>query len=147
MTAFATPSPPSSSRPICRWRWSFPGSALFAGLATAGSLIWNASGLTTVKFFTDTQINETTIPGSSGVLVRTYAAETATTPVRAMLLNPGPLRTAMRKAAMPGEDETTLKTPEDLAPHFVRLASPDFSESGKIYDFPSDRILTPQMAC
>lgn len=46
-----------------------------AGFLTTGSLIWNASGLTTVKFFTDTQINETTIPGSSGVLVRTYAAE------------------------------------------------------------------------
>ncbi|MCJ2033782.1 SDR family NAD(P)-dependent oxidoreductase [Methylobacterium sp. J-068] len=79
-------------------------------------------------------------------LVRTYAAETATTNVRAMLLNPGPLRTAMRKAAMPGEDAMTLKTPEDLAPHFVRLASPGFDESGKIYDFPSDRVLTPQMA-
>ncbi len=37
-------------------------------------------------------------------LVRTYAAETATTPVRVMLVNPGPLRTAMRRAAMPGED-------------------------------------------
>ncbi|MBR0776358.1 outer membrane beta-barrel protein [Bradyrhizobium diazoefficiens] len=46
-----------------------------SGFLTAGSLIWNASGLTTVKFFTDTQIAETTIPGSSGVLVRTYAAE------------------------------------------------------------------------
>lgn len=46
-----------------------------SGFLTTGSLIWNASGLTTVKFFTDTQINETTIPGSSGVLVRTYAAE------------------------------------------------------------------------
>lgn len=47
---------------------------------------------------------------------------------------------------MPGEDETTLKTPDDLAPHFVRLASPDWDQSGKIYDFPSDRVLTPQMA-
>ncbi|MCC0806662.1 SDR family NAD(P)-dependent oxidoreductase [Methylobacterium sp. W2] len=79
-------------------------------------------------------------------LVRTYAAETETTPIRAMLLNPGPLRTSMRKAAMPGEDETTLKTPDDLAPHFVRLASPGWDQSGKIYDFPRDRVLTPQMA-
>ncbi|WP_027172141.1 SDR family NAD(P)-dependent oxidoreductase [Methylobacterium sp. 10] len=79
-------------------------------------------------------------------LVRTYAAETETTPIRAMLLNPGPLRTSMRKAAMPGEDETLLKTPDDLAPHFVRLASPDWDQSGTIYDFPSDRVLTPQMA-
>ena len=37
-------------------------------------------------------------------LVRTYAAETATTPMRVMLVNPGPLRTRMRAAAMPGED-------------------------------------------
>ena len=36
--------------------------------------------------------------------MRTYAAETATTPVKVMLLNPGPLRTRMRAAAMPGED-------------------------------------------
>nr|WP_249809761.1 outer membrane beta-barrel protein [Bradyrhizobium sp. 139] len=46
-----------------------------AGFLTSGSLIWSASGLTTVKFFTDTQIAETTVPGSSGVLVRTYAVE------------------------------------------------------------------------
>jgi hypothetical protein len=46
-----------------------------AGFLTTGSLIWSASGLTTVKFFTDTQISETTVPGSSGVLVRTYSAE------------------------------------------------------------------------
>ena len=77
-------------------------------------------------------------------LVRTYAAENATTAVKAMLLNPGPLRTDMRRAAMPGEDPETLRTPEDLAPHFVRLASPGLTESGTIYDFPTDRILTPQ---
>ncbi|HEX2556181.1 MAG TPA: SDR family NAD(P)-dependent oxidoreductase [Microvirga sp.] len=77
-------------------------------------------------------------------LVRTYAAETVTTPVRAMLLNPGPLRTNMRRAAMPGEDPTTLKTPEDLAPHIVRLAQADWSETGKIYDFPQGgKVLTP----
>ena len=52
-------------------------------------------------------------------LVRTYAAETVTTPVKVMLVNPGPLRTRMRRAAMPGEDPMTLKTPEDLAPHIV----------------------------
>jgi NAD(P)-dependent dehydrogenase (short-subunit alcohol dehydrogenase family) len=77
-------------------------------------------------------------------LVRTYAAETVTTPLRVMLLNPGPLRTAMRRAAMPGEDPLTLKTPEELAPHIVKLALPDWSETGKIYDFPQGgRVLTP----
>jgi len=79
-------------------------------------------------------------------LVRTYAAETATTPVKAMLLNPGPLATAMRRTAMPGEDQSTLRKPEDLAPHVVKLALPDWAETGKIYDFTQDgKVLTPQM--
>jgi NAD(P)-dependent dehydrogenase (short-subunit alcohol dehydrogenase family) len=78
-------------------------------------------------------------------LVRTYAAETVTTPVKAMLLNPGPLRTSMRRAAMPGEDPLTLKTPEDLAPHFVKLALPAWNETGKLYDFAQDgKVLEPQ---
>jgi NAD(P)-dependent dehydrogenase (short-subunit alcohol dehydrogenase family) len=78
-------------------------------------------------------------------LVRTYAAETVTTPVRAMLVSPGPLRTAMRRAAMPGEDPMTLETPEDLAPHIVKLALPAWEETGKIYDFPKGGVvLTPQ---
>lgn len=80
------------------------------------------------------------------MLVRTYAAETVNTPVRAMLLNPGPLRTSMRRAAMPGEDPMTLKTPEELAPHILKLALPSWNETGKIYDFPQGgKILTPQM--
>src|SRR5918997_2077122 len=77
-------------------------------------------------------------------LAITYAAETVSTPVRVMLINPGPLRTAMRAAVMPGEDPMTLKTPEDFAPHVVRLTSPDWTETGKIYDFPQNRVLTPQ---
>jgi NAD(P)-dependent dehydrogenase (short-subunit alcohol dehydrogenase family) len=78
-------------------------------------------------------------------LGRTYAAETATTPVKLMLVNPGPLRTKMRAEAMPGEDPETLKTPEELAPHLVKLASPDWAESGKIFDFPQGKVLTPQL--
>jgi NAD(P)-dependent dehydrogenase (short-subunit alcohol dehydrogenase family) len=75
-------------------------------------------------------------------LALTYAAETATTPVRVMLVNPGPLRTRMRAAAMPGEDPLTLKTPEELAPHVVRLASPDWTVTGQVYDFPQGRVLS-----
>lgn len=78
-------------------------------------------------------------------LGRTYAAETATTPVKVMLVNPGPLRTKMRAEAMPGEDPETLRTPEDLAPHLVALASPGWAESGKIFDFPQGKVLTPQL--
>jgi len=79
-------------------------------------------------------------------LVRSYAAETESTAIRAMLVSPGALRTRMRRSAMPGEDPQTLPTPEDLAPHIVRMACPDWNQTGKIYDFPNDRVLTPRMA-
>jgi hypothetical protein len=45
------------------------------GLLTTASLVWTPTPLTTAKFFSDTQLAETTIPGSSGVLVRTYTVE------------------------------------------------------------------------
>jgi NAD(P)-dependent dehydrogenase (short-subunit alcohol dehydrogenase family) len=78
-------------------------------------------------------------------LARTYAAETATTSrVRVMIVNPGPLRTRMRAAAMPGEDPTTLKTPEEFAPRLLAFCDPAWQETGKIYDFPKDAILSFQ---
>ncbi|MHB8885704.1 MAG: SDR family NAD(P)-dependent oxidoreductase [Methylovirgula sp.] len=76
-------------------------------------------------------------------LARTYAAETATTSqVKVMLVNPGPLRTRMRAAAMPGEDPMDLKTPEDFAPKLLALCSAEWQETGKLYDFPRDSILS-----
>jgi NAD(P)-dependent dehydrogenase (short-subunit alcohol dehydrogenase family) len=76
-------------------------------------------------------------------IARTYAAETAnTSSIRVMLINPGPLRTAMRAKAMPGEDPMTLRTPDELAPKIVEICSPGWTETGKLYDFPSDRILS-----
>ncbi|HEY8064882.1 MAG TPA: SDR family NAD(P)-dependent oxidoreductase [Methylosinus sp.] len=75
-------------------------------------------------------------------LARTYAAETQnTSQVKVMLANPGPLRTQMRAAAMPGEDPETLRTPEELAPRLVALCRPDWTETGKLYDFPTDSII------
>jgi NAD(P)-dependent dehydrogenase (short-subunit alcohol dehydrogenase family) len=74
-------------------------------------------------------------------LVRTYAAETKNmSSIKVMAVNPGPLRTKMRAAAMPGEDPNILRTPEELAPKIVELCSPDWDETGKIYDFPSDSV-------
>jgi hypothetical protein len=46
-----------------------------SGFLTTGSLIWTVSGLTTAKFNADTQIQETTLVGSPGILVHTYTAE------------------------------------------------------------------------
>jgi hypothetical protein len=45
------------------------------GFLTSGSLIWKATPLTTAKFIADTQIAETTLPGSAGVLTHTYTFE------------------------------------------------------------------------
>lgn len=74
-------------------------------------------------------------------LARTYAAETEKTPVRVALVNPGPMRTAMRAKAMPGEDPASLPDPNELAPHLVAMAAPDFDRSGVLFDFPTKAFL------
>jgi hypothetical protein len=46
-----------------------------SGFLVASSLVWTVSGLTTLKYNSDTQIQETTLVASPGILVRTYAVE------------------------------------------------------------------------
>jgi NAD(P)-dependent dehydrogenase (short-subunit alcohol dehydrogenase family) len=70
-------------------------------------------------------------------LVRTYADEVANTPVRVNLVNPGPTRTKLRAQAYPGEDPATLRTPEDIAEAFVRLAEPACTDNGRLLDLPT----------
>ena len=48
-------------------------------------------------------------------MVQTWAAENMTTNLRVNLLTPGPIRTRMRAQAMPGEDPSTLETPDKVA--------------------------------
>jgi NAD(P)-dependent dehydrogenase (short-subunit alcohol dehydrogenase family) len=74
-------------------------------------------------------------------MARTYAAETATTGITVMLANPGPLRTRMRAQAMPGEDPATLRTPEEFAKKCLALLTPQWRDSARLYDFPTDRLL------
>jgi len=63
-----------------------------------------------------------------------YAQEVAATPIRLNIVNPGPTRTAMRAQVMPKEDPLTLKTPEDIAPLFVELASASCTKSGEWFN-------------
>ena len=63
--------------------------------------------------------------------VLTYAAEVAHGPVRVNLIDPGRVRTDMRKKAYPGEDPLTLPTPEDIAPAFLELVHPDCPHHGQ----------------
>jgi NAD(P)-dependent dehydrogenase (short-subunit alcohol dehydrogenase family) len=65
-------------------------------------------------------------------MVKTYAAELASTPVKVNLLEPGPTRTRMRAQAYPGEDAATVKLPEALAPLILELTSPECMRSGEI---------------
>ncbi|MDR3494615.1 MAG: SDR family NAD(P)-dependent oxidoreductase [Ancalomicrobiaceae bacterium] len=70
-------------------------------------------------------------------LVVTYAKEVAITPVRANLFNPGPIRTAMRARAFPGENPDTLQSPDVLIPAMFAALSPELTETGRVYDFPT----------
>jgi NAD(P)-dependent dehydrogenase (short-subunit alcohol dehydrogenase family) len=70
-------------------------------------------------------------------LARTYAAECQLTKVRVNLLSPGPIRTAMRALAMPGEDAETLQPPSALMPDLLAMVSPAQDRQGELYDFPA----------
>ena len=58
-------------------------------------------------------------------MVRTWADELEQTPVRAVLLDPNTMRTAMRAEAMPGEDPSTVTDPAEIGPLMVELAQAD----------------------
>lgn len=68
-------------------------------------------------------------------LAKTFAAEMASTSVRVNLIDPGPMRTAMRVKAFPGEDPMTLPEPEDVAPLLVDLSLPATTRNGDTVDF------------
>jgi len=103
--------------------------------ATAGRVLFVTSGVahTFRAYWGLYAITKAAVEG----LARTYAAEVASTPLRVNLINPGPLRTRMRAQAMPGEDPLTLQEPAALAPDILRMLSPDFTDNGVLFDFPS----------
>ena len=67
-------------------------------------------------------------------LAKTYANETGDSPIKVNLVDPGATATRMRAEAYPGEDQSTLRRPEDVAEAFVPLAMPDWLETGQIVD-------------
>jgi NAD(P)-dependent dehydrogenase (short-subunit alcohol dehydrogenase family) len=75
-------------------------------------------------------------------LVRCWANETATTATRVNLFNPGPVRTRMRAIVFPGEDPMTLDTPEQIAEFIVPMCLPSWSETGKLYDYKSRKVMS-----
>ena len=67
-------------------------------------------------------------------MVKSYAGELTTSAVKVNVAWPGPVRTAMRAKAMPGEDPTTLPMPATIAPQIVDLIEPAFTAHGTIID-------------
>jgi NAD(P)-dependent dehydrogenase (short-subunit alcohol dehydrogenase family) len=102
-----------------------------AVLVTSGSA-WHARAYSGAYSVSKSALN---------VLGQIYAAETASTPVRVNLFNPGPTRTRMRAAVMPGEDPMTLPTPEEVADKILDLCLPSLAETGKLYDFRAGKFL------
>jgi NAD(P)-dependent dehydrogenase (short-subunit alcohol dehydrogenase family) len=74
-------------------------------------------------------------------LVRVWAHETASTPLRVNLFNPGPIRTRMRAAVFPGEDPMTLDTPEQAAEFIVPMCAAEWTANGKFYDYQTRRLM------
>lgn len=73
-------------------------------------------------------------------LVKSYAGEVAQTKVRANVLYPGIVRTAMRAKAMPGENPETLATPAHVAPALVDMLSSSLIEHGRLFNVGSGRF-------
>ncbi len=60
-----------------------------------------------------------------------YAAENANSSVSCNLLDPGPVHTALRTQAMPGEDPDSLNTPSACGTLFVEMALPSCLKNGE----------------
>lgn len=72
-------------------------------------------------------------------LVRTWADEVEFTGIRAVLLDPGRMRTRMRAEAFPGEDPATLPDPAEIGPLVVDLCRPDKTPPSEIVRFAETR--------
>lgn len=64
-------------------------------------------------------------------MIACYADETENTPIRVNLFDPGAVRTEMRFKAMPGEDQMTLPTPQDVASTLPPYFAPEFMQHGQ----------------
>ena len=65
-------------------------------------------------------------------LALTWADETESTALRINLFDPGPMATKLRRAAYPGEDQSSLPKPESVAPALAALCLPVESRTGAL---------------
>ncbi len=65
-------------------------------------------------------------------IAATYAEETAHSPLKVNVLDPGVVRSAMRAEAFPGEDPLKLAEPGSIVESFIELASPQHGKTGAV---------------
>jgi len=111
-------------------------------LSDAGRAVFVTSGLAWMArpYFGTYAVSKAAL----NAMVRTYAAECASTNVRANLFSPGQTRTRMMATAFPGIDPMTLPTAEEVAKTLVPLCLPDCTENGRLYDFRAGKFLSFQ---
>lgn len=68
-------------------------------------------------------------------MAQTYAAETANSGVRVNLFDPGPMDTAIRRAAYPGEAPGTAPSPDAAAKALLPLLMPEQISTGQIVPY------------
>ncbi|MEE9380211.1 MAG: SDR family NAD(P)-dependent oxidoreductase [Hyphomonadaceae bacterium] len=68
-------------------------------------------------------------------LALTYAKEVENTSMRVNVCNPGATRTAMRAAAMPGEDASTVPHPDEIAVLLTQMVSPSWTKNAEVVVF------------
>lgn len=66
------------------------------------------------------------------MMVKTYAMEIASSNLRVNLIDPGIVATKLRMQAFPGEDQTKLAQPDDVAEAFVALAEASCTRHGEV---------------
>jgi len=100
-------------------RKSDAGRAIFVtdALARAPKAFWGAYAATKAALETLTLV---------------YADEIANTKIRANVVDPGPLRTALRARAFPGEKPESLPPPETATEAFVALAEVGCTRNGEV---------------
>ncbi|MDX1739378.1 MAG: SDR family NAD(P)-dependent oxidoreductase, partial [Alphaproteobacteria bacterium] len=67
-------------------------------------------------------------------IVYAYAKEVAETNVKANIIHPGRVYTAMQAKAFPGVNPDDLPKPKDVTDIFIELASPNCESSGEVFE-------------
>jgi NAD(P)-dependent dehydrogenase (short-subunit alcohol dehydrogenase family) len=68
-------------------------------------------------------------------IVASYADEMENTTVRALCVDPGPVKTRMRAQAFPGDDPANPPPPDSIAPMILDLARPDRTPPAGVISF------------